>query len=158
MAKAKQPGGLYYIGDQAVDADGKAIDGAPEKPKDTDPSLQPGALGAPTPEEKMGQAIARAILDPKGTAASTPAPAARSAAKPENATASGTGDTERSADADADGEAGDEDAPLPKIADLADHLETLTTAKAVKALQKKDERVGAQKLYEARLEELKSGE
>lgn len=61
MATASRPGGIYYIGDVAVDANGVAIEGAPERPKDTDASLQPGSLQAPTPEERMGHAIAAAL-------------------------------------------------------------------------------------------------
>lgn len=64
MATAKVIDGraiVAYVGDVAVDSDGKPIEGAPKRPKDTDPSKQPGALGAPTPEERMGQAIATAL-------------------------------------------------------------------------------------------------
>jgi len=41
MATAKQPGGFYYMGDQAVDADGKKIEGAGKPEKDTPPEQQP---------------------------------------------------------------------------------------------------------------------
>jgi len=78
MATAKMHDGraiVAYVGDKAVDSNGDEIEGAPKPPKDTDPSEQPGALGAPTPEERMGRAIAMAIIDPKGVKnASTPAP------------------------------------------------------------------------------------
>lgn len=127
MAQAKKEGGLYYIGDKAVDADGQEVKGAPKKPKNTDPSKQPGALGAPTPEEKMGIAIAQALKG--GTKAKA-----------------SSGDEEEEQDEDT----------LPVLADLPAHLATLTTVEEVKALKKTDKRVGAQDAYAARLDELKS--
>jgi len=48
-----------------------------------------------------------------------------------------------------------EPAPLPTIANLEAHLAGLTDAKAVRELQKRDERVTAAPLYEARLAALK---
>jgi len=69
MATAKMHDGraiVAYVDDKAIDSNGEEIPGAPKPPKDTDPSEQPGALGAPTPEERMGRAIAMAIIDPKG--------------------------------------------------------------------------------------------
>lgn len=125
MATAKKPGGLYYVGDTAVDADGKAIEGAPKKPKDTDPSKQPGALGAATPEERMGLAIANAL--------------------------SGKTAPQRDDDADDDEEDGEETFTL---AELPEHLATITSVDEVKALRKADKRKGAKPLYEARLAEL----
>ncbi|HEY9463792.1 MAG TPA: hypothetical protein VIR54_11920 [Vicinamibacterales bacterium] len=61
MANARKPGGLYYIGETAVNSEGVAIPDAPAKDANTDPSKQPGALNAPTPEERMGAAIAAAL-------------------------------------------------------------------------------------------------
>ena len=64
MATAKMHDGraiVAYVGDKAIDSQGDEIKGAPKPPKDTDPSEQPGALGAPTPEERMGIAIATAL-------------------------------------------------------------------------------------------------
>lgn len=64
MATAKMHKGqaiVAYVGDKAVDSNGAEIEGAPKPPKDTDPSEQPGALGASTPEERMGIAIATAL-------------------------------------------------------------------------------------------------
>ena len=142
MAKAHRPGGLYYVGDTAVDAENNEIEGAPEKPKDTHPSEQPGALGGTTAEERMAIAIANAIVDPKGTIAAAKAK--------KNEEESRKFDMENDDDEDA------EEAGLPTLADLPDHLETITTVKEVKALQKTDDRVGAQKFYDARLEELKN--
>ena len=126
MATAKQAGGLYYVGDTAVDADGKAIKGAPKRPKDTDPSKQPGAFGAPTPEERMGLAIANALQG------KTSASAASSDETDEN----------------------DEDEQLPTLAELPDHLAGLKSIEDVQALQEQDERKGAVALYEARIAEL----
>jgi hypothetical protein len=48
MAEAKKPGGLYYIGETAVDANGVAVEGAPKRGKDTPPEKQPGAIGNPS--------------------------------------------------------------------------------------------------------------
>ena len=62
MAKAQRDGGLYYTDKGvAVDAEGKKIEDAPKQPKDTDPSKQPGAVGALTSEERLGVAIATAM-------------------------------------------------------------------------------------------------
>lgn len=48
----------------------------------------------------------------------------------------------------------EEEVEPPTLAELPDHLAGLKTVADVKALQKGDKRVGAQKLYEARLAEL----
>lgn len=64
MAVAKQHDGTpftYTADGVAVDSDGKAVAGAPKRGPNTDPSKQPGALGAPTSEERMGMAIANAL-------------------------------------------------------------------------------------------------
>jgi len=53
-------------------------------------------------------------------------------------------------------EEGAEETELPKLADLADYLATLTTADEVKVLQARDERKGAVEHYEARLAELEA--
>ncbi|HEV8448576.1 MAG TPA: hypothetical protein VGQ44_17220 [Gemmatimonadaceae bacterium] len=59
MAEALRPGGLYYIGDTAVDANGVEIKDAPKKDKDTDPSEQPGAVGGPSvdPMERLADIL-----------------------------------------------------------------------------------------------------
>ena len=64
MATAKMHDGraiVAYVDGKAVDSNGVEIEGAPKASKDTDPWLQTGALGAPTPEERMGIAIATAL-------------------------------------------------------------------------------------------------
>ncbi len=62
MGIAKQQGGLYYVGDVAVDANGVEIKDAPLREKDTPPEKQPGAIGsAVTPEDRMATAIANAL-------------------------------------------------------------------------------------------------
>lgn len=134
MATAKRPGGLYYTATgAAVDANGDAIKGAPKQAKDTDPSQQPGAVGAQTAEERLATAVARAVLDPKGTLATKPA----------------------AAPADNDDETDDDEADgLPTLADLPDHLAGIDSPDDVKALRKSDKRKGAKPIYEARLAEL----
>lgn len=63
MSESKRSGGLYYREDgTAVDAEGQPIDGAPKRPKDTHPSKQTGASGGPSSEERMGTAIAQALI------------------------------------------------------------------------------------------------
>jgi hypothetical protein len=140
MAEAQMHDGraiVAYRGDVALDSEGVAIKGAPKPPKDTDPSEQPGALGAPTPEERMGLAIANALQGK--------VPASVGGQKTARATAeSGPG-----------ADAADE---LPKIADLDAHLAGLSSVAEVKALQKRDERVSAEPKYKARIAELKASE
>lgn len=59
----------YRADGEAIDSEGVVIEGAPKATKDTPPDQQPGALGAPTPEERMAIAIATAIQNPKALAA-----------------------------------------------------------------------------------------
>lgn len=134
MAKALREGGLYYVGGVAVDAGGVAVEDAPKLGKDTDPKEQPGALGAPTPEEKMGRAIAQAIVDPKGTL------------ERKNAAVKAEGP----------GKSTEPDDALPPIKDLADHVSGLKTVEEVQALAKRDDRKSAEKIYDARIAELES--
>lgn len=136
MATAKLVDGVAlvgYVNGVPVDSEGRKIEGAPKQPKDTDPAKQPGAAGAPTTEERIGLAIATALISASDTrnGATRSAPAS---AEP----------------FDEDGE----EPELPKIKELAAFLETLTTAKEVEDMQAGDERVGAQPLYLARLAEL----
>jgi hypothetical protein len=77
-----QAGGFYYLGNTAVDADGNAIEGAPARQKDTDPSMQPGASGVQTAEERIAVALAAAL---KGTGV-----AKKSAAQDEDDDAAGS--------------------------------------------------------------------
>lgn len=63
MAESKRAGGLYYREDgTAVDAEGQVIEDAPKRAKDTHPSKQPGAANAVSSEERMGTAIADALV------------------------------------------------------------------------------------------------
>jgi hypothetical protein len=57
MAQAKQPGGLYYMGDDAVDANGNKIEGAAKKPADTPREKQPGSIGVADPEARLAKAM-----------------------------------------------------------------------------------------------------
>lgn len=78
MATAKVHNGVAivaYVGDKAVDSEGREIKGAPKPPKDTDPSEQPGNNLVSTPEERMGLAIARAMANPKTMVAAATKPA-----------------------------------------------------------------------------------
>jgi prepilin-type processing-associated H-X9-DG protein len=133
MAEAKKVNGhaiVAYVDGHAVDSEGARIEGAPRQPKDTDPSLQPGANGVQSPEEKLANAMLVALGR---------APAASAALASSSSSASG---------------AGEEEVEIPKIAELDDHLASLTTVAQVKALQKRDDRVTAQPKYEARIAEL----
>ena len=124
MAKASREGGLYYTDKGvAVDAEGKKLEDAPDQPKDTDPSKQPGAAGALTSEERLGVAIVTALKG--GKASSTK-------------------------DSDTD------DAALPTIKELADHVAKLKTVAEVKAMAKRDDRVSAEPIYDARIAELEA--
>jgi hypothetical protein len=50
MAKAKREGGLYYTAQGVgVDAEGRKVEDAPKAEPDTDPSKQPGGVGAGAP-------------------------------------------------------------------------------------------------------------
>lgn len=172
MATAKMHNGVAivaYVNGKAVDSEGKEIEGAPKAPKDTDPSEQPGALGAPTAEERMGRAIAQAIVDPKGTLATKKPATAKSdkadasddeRQQPDKTASQRAG--EAAVNESANGEsastaaaksAGSEE--LPKMADLRDRLAGLTTAEDVRAMQKRDDRKKAAPMYKARLAELK---
>lgn len=138
MAKALREGGLYYTEKgKAVDAEGNEVKDAPKQPKNTDPSKQPGALGAATPEERMGVAIAQAILNPKAAVANA-----------------GVGQTSQEGNVD-ENESGQEQVELPTLADLPDHLQSLNSVEEVEKLQNSDDRKGAVSLYEARLAELR---
>lgn len=118
MGEALREGGLYYIGDKAVDAFGVEVKDAPKRPKDTPP---PPAGAALTQEERLAVAIATAL---KGGG-------------PRKAAVAEVADEE-----------------LPTIADLPDYLAELETKGEVKAMQRRDERAGAVRHYEARLAEL----
>ena len=147
MATAKMVDGVAvvaYVNGVAVDANGKPVQGAPKPPKDTDPSAQPGALGAATPEERMGRAIADA-LSGKTAKAEKDARAARVAASDDED--SGEREPRIGQRPDAEG--------LPTIANLGEHLAGLKSPAEVRALQKSDERKSAQAHYDARLVELK---
>lgn len=61
MGQAERAGGLYYIRGVAVDAEGRAIEDAPERAPNTDVSEQPGSTTAPTQAELIGLAIANAL-------------------------------------------------------------------------------------------------
>jgi hypothetical protein len=62
MAEAKRPGGLYYMGDDAVDAEGRKIEGAAKKPADTAREKQPGAIGVAYPEERLAKAMVTELV------------------------------------------------------------------------------------------------
>lgn len=169
MGTAKQHDGrsiVAYVGDKAVDSEGEEIKGAPKPPKNTDPADQP-AMSNLTPEQRMGLEIARAVADPKGTLKAAGASKTSAKAADEEDDASTTrlpapprGAPGNAAAASAPSASGAEnesgaDAEPPKIGELEAHLAGLKTADQVKALQRRDKRVGARKLYKARLEELK---
>lgn len=124
MAEAKQAGGFYYVNGVAVDAEGKEIEGAPKQDADTPPEKQPGAPGAPSADPF--QRLADTITTALGG---------------------------KSAGASASGSAGGEEAGLPTLADLSDHIAKMS-ASEVRALQRTDDRKGAVPIYEARLAEL----
>lgn len=136
MATAKMHDGraiVAYVDDKAIDSNGEEIPGAPKPKKDTDPSEQPGALGAPTPEERMGRAIATAIVDPKGTLGK------KNASKGEGTSGQTSGDD-----------------ALPTIKDLPDAVGKLKTVADVKAMAKRDDRATAGPIYDARIAELEA--
>jgi hypothetical protein len=139
---ASRPGGLYYLADgSATDAHGNVIEGAPKAPKATPAHMQPGYVGPDVPAGAALPSIGGALLvTPEQLKQLIAAEVAKGAGK--NAAKSSESETEQS----------DE---LPKIADLDEHLQSLTSAAEVKALQKRDERVTAGPMYEARLAELK---
>jgi hypothetical protein len=79
MANAKMVNGkalVGYVNGVGVDSEGVAIEGAPKQPKQTPSEQQPGAQGAPSPEERMAIAIAQAITNPKELAARGAKPSA----------------------------------------------------------------------------------
>lgn len=161
MAESKREGGLYYLPDgTAVDSEGRAIKGAPKRQPDTDPAKQLGAVNAPSEAEQIGRAIADALSGKTAArdaaAASTPAPAPKSTEPALNAPAAlPPADTGTKGESEQQLE--DDSKPgLPKIADLAAHLETVTSADEVRAMQATDARKTAQPLYDARLAELES--
>jgi hypothetical protein len=141
MAQAKQEGGLYYkpIGTTgkyvAVDANDQVVEGAPKRPANTDPSQQPAAGGLLSSEERVAVAVAKAMKDPdavlsRAAAQSTPADA--------------TAGSDQAVDAD----------ELPTLADMPAYLDSITDVDEVRALQRTDDRKGAQDLYAARIDEL----
>lgn len=153
MATAKMHNGVAivaYVNGKAVDSEGREIEGAPKPPKDTDPSEQPGVMGALSQEERLAVAVAKAVNDPKGTLAKKRGAKDETDARP----------ILTDEDKPASQRAGEvvtsiEDEGLPSIADLSARLATLTNADAVRAMQKRDPRKKARPLYKARLAELK---
>lgn len=144
MATAKKEGGLYYLADgTAVDANGEAVKGAPKRKPDTDPSKQPGALNAPTSEERMGFAIAQALANPQAMIAKVQA-AEAAAAKTDDEEDEGV-DTDESDD-------------LPKLDEMPEYLATMTDVDELKALKKQDKRKGGKELIQARIDALKTAE
>lgn len=144
MAEAKLHKGraiVAYKNGQAIDSDGRVIEGAPKQPKDTDASQQIGRAHAATPEERMALAFAQALANPQALLAK--------AAAAEAATST--------ADDDDDGVDSDEEEGLPSLPDMQAHLADITDADELKALQKQDKRKGAKPLYKARLAELEGG-
>lgn len=140
MAEAKLHKGkaivAYNTKGQAIDSEGAVIEGAPKPPKDTPRDQQPGAAGAQTEAQRIAVAVALAMRDP-------------------DAFLKNSGVTMEPTDS-TNGEPADE-SELPTLADLPDHLQTLTSADQVRALQATDERKGAVQHYDARLAELEGG-
>ena len=120
---------VAYVNGVAVDSNGEEIEGAPKQPKDTDPSQQPHAMAALNTEERSAAVLAKAF-----------------------ATALKGGAVKGSATAPADS-TGDE---LPTIKDLPDHVAKLDTVKEVKAMAKRDDRVSAEPIYDARIAEIEA--
>lgn len=134
MAKAQREGGLYYTDKGvAVDAEGKKLEDAPKQLKDTDPSKQPGAAGGPTPV-----AMTMRLDDDSLRALGGKVPA-----KPKAAATTETSDP-------------NEDEPLPTIKELPDAVSKMKTVEEVQAMAKRDERVSAAPIYDARIAELES--
>lgn len=132
MAKAQREGGLYYTDKGvAVDAEGKKLEDAPKQLKDTDPSKQPGAAGGPTP----GAMTMRLDDDSLRALGGKPAAKAAATSAPEE-----TG----------------KDEPLPTIKELPDAVGKMKTVEEVQAMAKRDERVSAAPIYDARIAELES--
>jgi hypothetical protein len=120
---------VAYVNGVAVDSEGREVEGAPKPTPDTDPSQQPHALAQLNTEERSAQIMATAFASALN---GSPGKAAASASK------SAVGEEEE----------------LPTLAELEAHIADMD-AKSVKAMQKKDERKGAEPIYEARLESLK---
>lgn len=132
MAQAKREGGLYYTPQGvAVAADGSKIEGAPKQAPDTDPSKQPGAAGGAPP----GGVMTMRLDDDSLRALGGKVPAKAAGAKEAPA-------------------ASDDDDSLPPVKDLKDHVAGLKTVAEVKAMAKRDDRVSAEPIYEARIAEL----
>lgn len=120
---------VAYVNDEAVDSEGKVIEGAPKQSPDTDPSKQPHALAALNTEERSAAVLANAFATALRGAAANSEPA----------------DTE-TADTDA----------LPTIKDLPDAVAKLKTVAEVNAMAKRDERVSAEPIYDARIAEIEA--
>jgi hypothetical protein len=131
MGKAQRDGGLYYTDKGvAVDAEGKKIEDAPKQKPDTDPSKQPGAAGGAAP----GTMTMRLDDD------SLRALGGKVPAKPK---------------AEAETKSDDEeDDVLPTIKDLPAAVAKLKSVEEVKAMAKRDDRVSAEPIYDARIAEL----
>lgn len=116
---------VAYVNGEAVDSNGEVIEGAPKQPKDTDPSQQPHAMAALNTEERSAAVLANAFA---------------TALK---------GETKgKSANSEVDDDA------LPTVKDLPAHVAKMTSAADVKAMAKRDDRVSAEPIYEARLAEI----
>lgn len=101
-----------YINGKAVDSEGAEVKGAPKRAPNTDPSLQPGAIGGPSAEERIGAAIANALIQGQAAAAGTIESSAAPmkpvvAAKAEDG-AEGSEGSDGNADDASDGAVGDE--------------------------------------------------
>jgi hypothetical protein len=146
MAEAKMHNGkaivAYNAQGQAIDSEGAIIKGAPKPPKDTDPSQQIGRAGALSSEEKIGLAIAQAIVNPAALVAK--------AAAADAATTT--------ADDDDEGTDSDESDELPPLADMPAHLESITDVDELRTLKRQDTRKGGKQLIQARIDALKGAE
>ncbi len=72
-----RPGGLYWNAQikKHVDAEGKVVEDAPAKPDaDTPANAQPGAAGAKSEAQKIGEAMVAAFLTAQASTASEIAP------------------------------------------------------------------------------------
>lgn len=146
MAEAKLHKGraiVAYKNGQAIDSDGKVIEGAPKQPKDTDPSQQIGRASAPTPEERMALAFAQAMANPQALLAKHAAAEAAANA---------------SADADDEGTDSEDSDELPSLPDMPAHLESIDDVDALKAMKRQDTRKGGKQLIQARIDALKAAE
>lgn len=164
MATSKEPGGLYHVksGDSyiTVDAHGKEIEGAPKRRKDTPPHEQPGSsgVGALSAEERQTVTLANAMRVASGKKPLTAAELLGGKSQDEDE------DTETEDErlerlkktgtrtSDMDGRGAPETVTLDQ---LGTFLQGIDDPKVIRKMQKRDDRSGAQKLYEDRLEELK---